>query len=272
MFITRGKFALLVVIAMISNTALFAQGGGHPAYLHALSDLRAARWLIDHRPGNWQQNADEAAAVRAIDAAINEIKHAAIDDGKDINDHPQVQDIQDRGARLQKAIELLRATRGDIAQKEDDRFAQGLKARALQHVDEALNATNRAVAAGSQGAHPAYLQALSDLRAARWLIDHRPGNWQQSVDEGAAVREIDAAMNEIKKASIDDGKNVNDHPQVQEVQDRGGRLRQAIDLLKKTRGDVNQRETDGFAQGLKARALQHIDEAINATGRAVQSR
>ena len=23
----------------------------HPAYLHALSDLRAARWLIEHRPG-----------------------------------------------------------------------------------------------------------------------------------------------------------------------------------------------------------------------------
>jgi hypothetical protein len=36
----------------------------HPAYLHALSDLRAARWLIQHRPGDWVQNGDEMEAVR----------------------------------------------------------------------------------------------------------------------------------------------------------------------------------------------------------------
>ena len=42
----------------------------HPAYLHALSDLRTSRWLIDHRPGNWAQTADKIEAVRQIDAAI----------------------------------------------------------------------------------------------------------------------------------------------------------------------------------------------------------
>ena len=44
----------------------------HPYYLHALSDLRAARWMIEHRPGDWQQTMDEQQAVRRIDAAINE--------------------------------------------------------------------------------------------------------------------------------------------------------------------------------------------------------
>jgi hypothetical protein len=52
----------------------------HPAYLHALSDLRTARWLIEHVPGNWARTNVEVDAVRWIDNAINEIKRAAIDD------------------------------------------------------------------------------------------------------------------------------------------------------------------------------------------------
>src|ERR1700757_1830614 len=70
--------------------------------------------------------------------------------------------------------------------------------------------------------HPAYLHALSDLRASRWLIEHRTGDWAQTVDEVQAVREIDAAINEIKKAAYDDGKNLNDHPPVDERPDHRG--------------------------------------------------
>src|ERR1700734_745230 len=55
--------------------------GPHPYYLHALSDLRAARWMIEHRPGNWAQTQDEIEAVHRIDAAIGEIKKASIEDG-----------------------------------------------------------------------------------------------------------------------------------------------------------------------------------------------
>jgi inorganic triphosphatase YgiF len=263
------KLAVAACITIISISGVAAQGN-HPAYLKALSDLRAARWLIDHRTGNWQQSKDEQAAVGAIDAAIAEINKAAIDDHKNLNDHPQMQEIPDHAGRLQKAIEILRATRADVNQREDDRFAQGMKARALQHIDNAIKATQGAIMAVGAPApapadHPAYLKALSDLRAARWLIDHRPGNWQQGKDEAAAVGAIDAAISEIKRAAIDDHKDINDHPQVQEIPDRGGRLRKALDLLRATRGDVNQREDDRFAQGLKARALQHVDNAIKAT-------
>jgi len=56
--------------------------GKHPAYLHALSDLRTARWMLEHRPGDAAVSAREDVAVAEIDASINEIKHAAIDDGK----------------------------------------------------------------------------------------------------------------------------------------------------------------------------------------------
>ena len=135
---------LILAVAMMSSVSTFA--ADHPAYLKALADLRAARWLIDHRPAaDWKQSADEAAAVREIDAAINEIKKAAIDDHKDVNDHAGVQEVPDRQGRLRKASELLKKTRADISQREDDRFAQGLRARAFQHIDEAIRAVDRAI-------------------------------------------------------------------------------------------------------------------------------
>jgi hypothetical protein len=119
--------------------------------------------------------------------------------------------------------------------------------------------------------HPYYLHALSDLRAARWMVEHRPGNWTQTMDEMEAVKQIDAAINEIKKASIEDGKNIEDHPPVDERNDHAGRLHEAVDFLKKARQDVAHDEDNKFAQGLQARAYMHIDAAINATKRAIHA-
>jgi hypothetical protein len=115
----------------------------HPAYLHALSDLRAARWLIEHRPGDWQQSVDEVESVHRIDAAINEIKHAAIDDGKNIADHPRVDERNDHRGRIHEAIDYLRKARADISSGEDNAFANGLRDRAIQHIDGAIGAARR---------------------------------------------------------------------------------------------------------------------------------
>src|ERR1700683_2110648 len=79
----------------------------HPAYLHSLSDLRAARWLIEHHPGDWAQTADEAEAVHKIDAAINDIKKAAIDDGKNLNDRPPTDTHPDNRGRIHEALRYL---------------------------------------------------------------------------------------------------------------------------------------------------------------------
>jgi hypothetical protein len=119
--------------------------GDHPYYLHALSDLRAARWMLEHRPGNWVQTSDEVEAVHQIDAAINEIKKASIDDGKDIADHPPVDEHPDHKGRLHDAMDFLRKARQDISHDEDNRFAQGLQMRAYDHIDHALGATKRAI-------------------------------------------------------------------------------------------------------------------------------
>jgi hypothetical protein len=130
---------------------------------------------------------------------------------------------------------------------------------------------NSAAGLNTFGPHPYYLHALSDLRAARWMIDHRPGNWVQTQDEIEAVRRIDAAINEIKKASIEDGKNLADHPRVDELPDHSGRLHKALDFLRKARQDISHDEDNVFAQGLQARAYGHIDGAIGAVKRAIHS-
>ena len=126
-------------------------------------------------------------------------------------------------------------------------------------------------AANTKGDHPYYLHALSDLRAARWMIEHRPGNWQQTVDEVEAVRRIDAAIGEIKKAAIDDGKNLQDHPAVDEKNDHDGRLHVSLDFLRKARQDISHDEDNHFAQNLQFRAYEHIDGAIAAVKKAIHA-
>ena len=137
----------------------------------------------------------------------------------------------------------------------------------IMQADAATPAPGAATAPHSE--HPYYLHALSDLRAARWMLEHRPGNWQQTVDEIEAVHRIDAAIAEIRKASIEDGKNPEDHPPVDERPDHPGRLHAALDFLRKARRDISHDEDNRFAQGLQARAYGHIDGAITAVKKAV---
>lgn len=112
----------------------------------------------------------------------------------------------------------------------------------------------------AQGRHPAYIHALSDLRYARALLQ-RPDSGALHHEEKDAVHEIDKAIDEIKKASIDDGKDLNDHPPVDANLNWGGRLRQALTLIDKARQNVSREEDDPHAQGLQQRALDHIDKA-----------
>jgi hypothetical protein len=119
------------------------------------------------------------------------------------------------------------------------------------------------------GSHPAYLHALSDLRAARWMIEHRPGDGAVGDQEEVAIDEINHAIDEIKRASIDDGKDLNDHPSVDRSMDQPGRLHAALDLLGKVHRDIDHEEDDPQARELKHRALAHIDEAAHAVEGAI---
>jgi len=147
----RNKLLLGGLLALISLTANADLPGKHPYYLHALSDLRAARWMLEHRPGDAVVSGQEDTAIVEIDAAIGEIKHAAIDDGKDIHDHPPVEGPKDRPGRLHKALELLRKVHSDVAREEDDPMVKGLRDRAVGHIDGAIHATELAVRDVRQG-------------------------------------------------------------------------------------------------------------------------
>jgi len=242
----------------------------HPAYLHALSDLRGARWLIDHRPGNWQQNFSEKEAVAQIDLAIDVIKKASIDDGKNLNDHPPVDEKPDRAGRLQSAADFLEKARADVNQEEDNTFANGLKDQSFRHISQALSWTKRAIEA-SKAVHPDYLQAAADLRVARWLVAHPSDDVHKTVEENNAVAQIDLALDLIKKASVDDGKNVNEHAAIDEKPDRVGRLQQATEFVEKAVRDVNLQEDNPIANGFRDQAMQHMSEAIKRIGLAIHS-
>jgi len=136
------SLSILMPVAALADIS-----GRHPAYLHGLSDLRTAYWLLDHRPGDPAVHHDEDVALSQVYDAVKEIQAASITDGKDMHDHPPVDAPPERLGRLHKALEFLNSAHADVAQEEDDPATQGLKHRALGHIDAATQATERAIAA-----------------------------------------------------------------------------------------------------------------------------
>src|ERR1700726_431431 len=113
-------FAALAVWLVIPAyaSAKPAPGRDHPAYLHALTDLRQARAHLQ-RPDGGELREQEKKAVHEIDEATSAIKKAAMDDGKDLNDHPPVDAHMDWAGRLHRALELVNKAHNDVAQEED---------------------------------------------------------------------------------------------------------------------------------------------------------
>jgi hypothetical protein len=145
----RSTVVLALTLAAASSGCVTAQAqqvpGPHPAYLHALADLRAARhYLADGWAWEPVRREDDMA-IRQIDAAINEIKMASIDDGKNINDHFPMDGHLTPQNRFAKANELLWAAHQDLSKAEDVPQSRGLRNRAIMHVDEAHNTVDKAV-------------------------------------------------------------------------------------------------------------------------------
>ena len=135
---TVRRCAVLVFLVAVCTAITFAdEPGRHPAYLHALSDLRAARAHLGRITPSDRVDDEEQRAIEEIDRAIAEIKNAAIDDGKNLNDHPPVDEHMDRRGRFHRALELLDKAHHDVDYKESDPSVRGLRDRALRHIDEA---------------------------------------------------------------------------------------------------------------------------------------
>src|SRR5260221_133211 len=112
--------------------------------------------------------------------------------------------------------------------------------------------------------HPAYLRALTDLRVARSYLA-RPAGAAVKWDENKAIREIDAA-------AIDDGKPLSDHPAVDAKLKHRDRLKQAMELLESAAKDIEEKEDNAFAKGLRSRAVGHLHNAEHAVREAIEER
>jgi tetratricopeptide (TPR) repeat protein len=142
---TRHCTLLMFVVAVCAILSFADEPGRHPAYLHALSDLRHARAHLENLAATHHMDKEEEHAIDEIDKAIDEIKRAAIDDGKNLNDHPPVDAGLDRTGRFRRAQELLDKAHNDIAREEDDSSVRGLRDRALHHIDEAHHIVDKLI-------------------------------------------------------------------------------------------------------------------------------
>lgn len=109
--------------------------------------------------------------------------------------------------------------------------------------------------------NPAYLPALSDLRNARVNLGRLIPSDRLDNKEERAIREIDGAISEIKRATIDEGEDLIDHTPVDEHLDRLGRYQKALELLDRAHHDIAEQRGNQFAPKLRHRALEYINQA-----------
>ncbi len=119
--------------------------------------------------------------------------------------------------------------------------------------------------------HPHYLHALSDLRMARALLAH-PAEGNVMREESIAIEEIDHAIGEIRRASIDDGKDPNFRPPVDPALDYRGRLRRALELTEEARTDLAFEEDNFVALHWREAALHHVEEATGSIHGAIRAK
>jgi hypothetical protein len=140
-------FAMMVALALFLAFGASAKPAPdkHPAYLHALGNLRYTRALIAH-PDSGVLHDPEKAAMDEIDQAIAELKAAGIDDGKSLDDHPGLDSHMRWIPRLNKAADVLNKAHDDVQKEQDDAATQGLQSRMLEHIGKAHRHVEEAIA------------------------------------------------------------------------------------------------------------------------------
>jgi hypothetical protein len=136
MKIARHRTRLVFLVAACAVLCFADEPGRHPAYLHALTDLQHTRAHLEPLAPTYHMDKEEEHAANEIDKAIVEIKGAAIDDGKNLNDHPPGDAGMDRAGRFHRAQELDKA-HNDIIQEEGDPSIRSLRDRTLHPIDKA---------------------------------------------------------------------------------------------------------------------------------------
>ena len=136
--------ALMALAIFVTATPAQAQ---EPHYLQALSELRTARDYIQFDRDRF--GGERRHAVEEINKAIEEVKHAASDDGKNTHFAPPEQGVTSGWMPIHQAEHWLAEAKGHVAMGVDSPQNQGLRDRALFHITEAVHVLNNLVAAGS---------------------------------------------------------------------------------------------------------------------------
>jgi len=279
----RTALPAVFLIAALAPFGLAAQGR-HPRYLHARADLRRAIRLM-RLPDEPNVMRDMQAASDRLERAVRELDNAAMWDRRDLDDNPPVDARLGRGSRFREILRLLGAARGDIGQEEDNPRAAEWRNRAFRNIDEAMDLVRRGgydrfrdeggpIAAPpppmqERRVHPGYLHAISDLRYARALLWR--DEWRDTMrDQRAAIEEIDRAIEEARRAAIDDGKNVNDHPTVDTRLGWEGRFRKVMELLDSAQRDLSYEEDNRRAAAWRSASMGHVQRARELVERAMR--
>ena len=134
---------MLALLSPLASQSLQAQGR-HP--VSPRFPTCGTRAPICERPDGGVLHAEERDAIHEIDEAIKEIKHAAIDDGKNIEDHAPVDAHLPWAGRLHEARKLFVRAHDDVAREEDNPATHGLQVRVLEHIDRATHRVDAAIA------------------------------------------------------------------------------------------------------------------------------
>lgn len=264
---------------MLLHFDLAAQGH-HPRYIHARSDLRRSILLMRIRDEP-NVTRDMQAASGLVERAIRELDDAARFERRDMDDNPPIDTHIGRGSRFREILRLLGSARNDIAQEEDNPRAAEWRNRAFRFIDDAMATVRRGgydkfrdeaappPIPPRPSIHPQYLGAISDLRYARALL-WRP-DWRDVMrDQRAAVDEIDHAIAEAKRAAIDDGKNIDDHPPLEARLGWEGRFRKATELLDSALRHLSFEEDNRSAAGWRTAARANVEHAKALVAKAMR--
>ncbi|MEI9971221.1 MAG: hypothetical protein WDO73_03720 [Ignavibacteriota bacterium] len=275
----KASLIAAIVLAALSTFPLAAQGR-HPRYIHARADLRRSVILM-RIPDEPNVMRDMREASDMVERAIHELDAAAMFDRRDLEDNPAVDTRIGRGSRFREILRLLAAARADIEGEEDNPRAREWRNRAFGYIDGAMAKVRQGgydrfqdtMAGGpppvAHSIHPRYLSALSDLRYARALI-WRPDFREVMRDQRAAVEEIDRAIAEAKRAAIDDGKNIDDHPPIDTRMGWEGRFRKAVEMLNAAIGDLSFTETNMAAAPWRDAARANAERARGFVEKAMR--
>ena len=257
--------------------------GAHPAYVSAIRHMRRARALIARSgPGAPDVKWDEAAASREIDAAIKLAHDARVDDGRPLTENPTIDNGVVYKTRLRQAVAELGSAVHDLDTAEDNAWAQDQRDAAKKHIYAALHlieaADNKAEGHSeatpppAPAAHPAYVAALNNLRQARALLERPAGAADVKWDEKTAIRDIDDALAEIRKARVDDGKPNTEHAPIESALMYRDRIKEAQKQLGEAAKDLDEKEDNAWAKKDRRKAVDDVRRAEKATREAMADR